>query len=84
MKQKQNDRTVTKENGQAAQPKRRADMPLFLGNAKDAANRQNAAKKAQVRREGAAAERAEARSAGREEKREQKQPFAPNGKQKKF
>ncbi len=84
MKQKQNDRTVTKENGQAAQPKRRADMPLFLGNAKDAANRQNAAQKAQVRREGAAAERAEARSAGREEKREQKQPFAPNGKQKKF
>ena len=83
MKQKQNDRTVTKENGQAAQPKRRADMPLFLGNAKDAANRQNAAQKAQVRREGAAAERAEARSAGREEKREQKQPFAPNGKQKK-
>ena len=84
LKQKQNDRTVTKENGQAAQPKRKADMPLFLGNAKDAANRQNAAKKAQVRREGAAAERAEARSAGPAEKREQKQPFAPHGQQKKF
>ena len=85
LKQKQNDRAFTQEKG--GQKPRRAEMPLFLGNAKDAAQKQPQPKqrqgeRAQVR--GAADPRRGAQAFVPAQERNDRTNADKQGKQKKF